>query len=209
MKIHYISFGTKINKLTMKSIDSLLKNIDNTKYNINIITDKEFKDYKDNIKYTLVDTIDKSNIVNSRYYKTKLFDYSDDFNLYLDSDTIILSEDLFKVLDILQSGFDLVIAPSTNQDDSSFWHVSKQERENTLTELEYNPLQLQGGMFAWAKNSKTEVFFKNWFNEWNKYKEQDQAALIRALELDPIKYYLVSNTFNGGSVLKHNFGATK
>lgn len=210
IQIHYISFGNKVNTLVNKSIDSIKKYLKDIDYTINIITDSFKYDYDSNINISLVNKINKSNIINSRYYKTSINNYIDktiDYHLYLDADTIILNKDIDKIIKILSDGFDLVICPSTNQESNSFWHIQELEKQKTFEQLEYQPLQLQGGVFAW--NVKTDIFFDTWFNEWNKYKDQDQAALVRALAIHPVKYYLLSNVFNGGSVVKHNFGATK
>lgn len=216
LNIYYISFGNNIYSLTNKSIESLVKNIDKEiYYKINVITDSfDYISHKYSINQitpNILDLLNNDNVHNSRFYKTQLntFCNHDSINLYLDSDTEIMSKDILNILSILEDGFDLVISPSNNQGKESFWHIHKNEKEYTYSSLGYEPLQLQGGMIAWKNNEHTDSFFRNWHDEWLKFKDQDQAALVRALDKSPVKYYLVSNVFNGGSVVKHKFGSTK
>lgn len=129
--------------------------------------------------------------------------------LYLDADTRVHG-DLSCGFDILESGFDMVIAPSTNQADDVLWHINEGERLATLNEIvNPEPLQLQGGVF-WVRHTEANAkFFPAWFHEWARYREQDQAALLRALYNYPLRIWLLSNVFNGGAVVAHRHGAAR
>ena len=70
-------------------------------------------------------------------------------------------------------------------------------------------LQLQGGMMFWRKNERTRAFFQAWREEWERWKGQDQAALLRALHRTPLKLWLLSNEWNGGSLIEHRYGAAR
>lgn len=130
--------------------------------------------------------------------------------LYLDADTRV-NGDLSCGFDILDAGFDMVIAPSTNQADDVLWHINEGERFATLNEIvNPEPLQLQGGVF-WVNltSGPAKAFMGEWFREWRRWHEQDQAALLRALYNLPLRIWLLSNVFNGGAVVAHRHGAAR
>lgn len=160
---------------------------------------------------TITKNFSDTPMITSRTIKTDLINYIPlhwQYCIYLDSDTRVMSSDLLKIFDILQSGYDLCICPSTSQD---FWHIDEKERTETFNNLEYQPLQLQGGVFGFSVNDKIREFFKYFSNTFMLYSNQDQAALVRAIHHLPVKYWLMSNSFNGynGSVVKHLFGNTR
>lgn len=156
-------------------------------------------------------SLDNSDMVSSRLIKTSLINHIPNcwqYCIYLDSDTRVLSSDILKIFDILQSGYDLVICPSTSQD---FWHIDEKERNETFDLLEYQPLQLQGGVFGFSVNDKMCEYFQCLSNNYLLYCNQDQAAIVRALHECPIRYWLVGYPFNSGngSVISHLFGNTR
>lgn len=173
---------------------------------------ENIKKYLPDIDYrTIITHLDDSDVISSRLIKTSLINYIPpkwQYCIYLDSDTRVMSTDLLKIFDILQSGYDLVICPSTSQD---FWHIDEKERNETFDLLEYQPLQLQGGVFGFSINDKMREFFLRLSNEYLLYSNQDQAAIVRALHECPVRYWLLGNSFNGynGSVVKHLFGNTR
>lgn len=208
--ITYISFGNKSNTELTKSLESLNRlNLDKS-IKIQVITNNYVSNYKlPHVNSIIVNLINpENNIENSRYYKTRLNKYSSDLNLYLDSDTEVLSKDIEKIFNILEDGYDLVLSYSANQGNDSFWHIGDKEREYTYGVLGYNPLQYQCGVFGYRINEITDRFFNTWFTEWNRYKELDQAAFVRALDLVPVKTYILSKAWNDskGSIVRHNFG---
>ena len=128
--------------------------------------------------------------------------------LYLDADT--------RVHGVLQAGFgildgdwDVAMSPSKVQGDDILWHVGDEEREATYRELGRNLLQLQGGMMFWRRNERTTALFQAWREEWERWKGQDQAALLRALHRTPLRLWLLSNEWNGGSLIEHRYGAAR
>jgi hypothetical protein len=160
---------------------------------------------------TITKSLDNSDMVSSRLLKTSLINHIPShwqYCIYLDSDTRVLSTDILRIFDILQSGYDLVICPSTSQD---FWHIDEKELRETFDLLEYQPLQLQGGVFGFSVNDKMREYFQCLSNTYMLYCNQDQAAIVRALHECPVKYWLLGNSFNGynGSVVKHLFGNTR
>lgn len=160
---------------------------------------------------TITKNFSDTPMITSRTIKTDLINYIPShwqYCIYLDSDTRVMSADLFRIFDILQSDYDLVICPSQYQD---FWHIDEKERNETFDLLEYQPLQLQGGVFGFSVNDKMREYFQCLSNNYLLYCNQDQAAIVRALHECPIKYWLVGYPFNSsnGSVIRHLFGNTR
>lgn len=133
----------------------------------------------------------------------KLVDY--DKVIYLDADTRIRGKigSLFDLLD----DWDLAIAPSKNQDNDLFRHIqNSNEKEETLHELgNWQPLQLQAGVMAFHRQRCTALF-EEWERQWLRWKDQDQAALLRALAIEPVRVWLLGRPFNGGDLVEHIFG---
>ncbi len=129
--------------------------------------------------------------------------------LYLDADTRVCA-DIRVGFDILADGFDLVIVPSAAQGSRLFGHIGDEEKEETFLALGNPwPLQLNGGVFWFADNILMTALFAAWRMEWEKYEDQDQAALLRALDIVPVRTWLLSNEFNGGSLVDHYFGQAR
>ena len=125
--------------------------------------------------------------------------------LYMDADTRAMSAEICVGFELLTDGWELVITPSANQGDDWLWHVGDEEQE--LTEAEYGAriVVLQGGVFFFRKCEAVTRLFEAWRTEWLRYRDQDQAALLRAMGQAPVKCWLLGRPFNGGSVVKHLF----
>ncbi len=55
---------------------------------------------------------------------------------------------------------------------------------------------LNGGVFAFSRNYRTEKFFRSWYEEWHAWGKRDQAALLRSLWKNPLKLYVLGNEWN-------------
>jgi len=128
--------------------------------------------------------------------------------LYIDADTLVHG-DLSAGFDILSDGWDAAIVPSQQQGTELLWHVTEEERQATLDELEYEPVQLQGGLFFFQKNEPVDRFFTAWRSEWLRWKGQDQGALLRALKDAPIHIWLLGFPWNGGAIVAHRYGRAR
>lgn len=161
---------------------------------------------------TVIDeTVFKRRDIGARWSKLNLDTLSPyEQTLYLDADTRV-RDDISVGFDILTDGFDLVIVPSSAQGSRLFGHIGAEEKEHTLMTLcNPYPLQLQGGVFWFVKNETTKALFDAWRNEWERYENQDQAALLRALDrVTDLKIWLLSNEFNGGGAVDHYFGQAR
>lgn len=150
---------------------------------------------------------DYDNVQRSRWAKVMLDLWTPfDDTLYLDADTRVQG-DLSRGFDMLDDGWEMLITPSTNQGSDNMWHVAEPEREETyLTYQCSDVLQLQGGVFWFRKCEAVTRLFAAWREQWQHYARYDQAALLRALRVAPVKLHLLGRPFNGGAVVQHRFG---
>ena len=132
-----------------------------------------------------------------------------DQTLYLDADTRVMSPAILYGFEVLDAGWDLVIAPSANQGHNLFAHIEPKEREYTWTQLTNPfPLQLQAGVMWFNKSERVLEFFDAWRVEWNKFKQHDQAAMVRALQQHPLRIWILGQDWNSrrGAIVDHHFG---
>ena len=133
------------------------------------------------------------------------------YTLYMDADTRVHGT-IMQLFKILQDGFDMLVAPSTQQNTQCLHHVSETEREATFGELcNGQPLQLQGGVMGFRKSIAITELFSVWCDEWQRWHDQDQGALLRALDAvkNKPRVWLLSNEFNGGAIVAHHFGRAR
>ena len=163
---------------------------------------KSLKQHND-LPITIIDKFDNPGF-GARWAKLNI-DLQTDYDkvLYLDADTRIKGDitNGFKMLD----NWDLAIAPSQYQDSEVFQHVRNGERMQTVKELGYIPLQLQAGVMFFDR-LRCAKLFEEWRIEWQCWRDQDQAALIRALDKEPVRVWLLSQDWNGGQLIEHLFG---
>jgi len=127
--------------------------------------------------------------------------------LYLDADTRVRGQ-LWAGFRLLELGADLVIVPSRPQRADGLRHLRAEERERTLDELPLDPLQLNTGVM-WFDRERCAALFAAWRAEWQRWRDKDQGALLRALEHAPVAVRLLGFAFNdrNGRVVDHQFGA--
>jgi hypothetical protein len=128
--------------------------------------------------------------------------------LYLDADTRILG-DVTMPFAVLDDGFDLVLAPSENQGATVLCHVGQDDKTETIDALcNPEPLQLQAGVM-WFDRVRCARLFEAWRDEWKKHTGQDQGALLRALDREPVRVHHLGRDWNGGGIIEHKFGAAR
>lgn len=127
-----------------------------------------------------------------------------DRTLYLDADTEV-QDDVSPLFTILADGWDLVIAPSQRQGADMLGHLSAEDRQYTLDAVRER-LSLQAGMFGFRKCGAMTRLFETWRGEWQRFKDQDQGALLRALDQEPVRVWILGQDWNGGRVIEHHFG---
>lgn len=133
-----------------------------------------------------------------------------DKTMYIDADTRI-KDSLMGGFDILNDGWDMVITPSTRQRQDVLGHLSDKDKELTLETLGREPLNLQAGLLFFRKCKAIHSLFDLWRQEWQRFQDQDQGALLRALQQQPVKVWLLSWLWNShnGEIMAHEFGAAR
>jgi lipopolysaccharide biosynthesis glycosyltransferase len=129
--------------------------------------------------------------------------------IYLDADTRIL-DNLSPAIAMLDN-FDLIMAYSVNQGYDIFNHIELEERETTLREIGTPyPLQLQAGVM-FINRLRCLNLFEAWRQEWQRFKQQDQAAFVRALYRTPVRLGLLGMDWNStnGAIIQHLFGRAR
>jgi len=127
--------------------------------------------------------------------------------LFLDADTRIRDKlDIgFKLLD---ANWELVMIPSISQDDKALGHLSEIDRLATQLEIP-DALQLNTGVMWFRKTEPIKRLFAAWREEWKRFKDKDQGALLRALSRNPVTLCLLGRPYNGGAIVQHRIGACR
>jgi hypothetical protein len=198
----YVAYGDPARREATASIQSLLKRND---LPVTVLSDAPL------LNTTHVYAPDEDH--GARWAKLNLNILSPyEHTLYLDADTRVYG-DLSAGFDILADGWDLAITPSVNQIDTRdwLWHCDAGDRAETVQAWGFFPLTLQGGVFYVARNERTNALFAEWRAEWRRYRNQDQGALLRALQRVPVKIWLLGRPWNGkkGGIIEHLFGAAR
>jgi hypothetical protein len=119
--------------------------------------------------------------------------------LYLDADTEVIADISF-LFQVLCDGWDFVICKNPGK-----FHVirnmirpdNKGECEETFKMLGSDELlQLNGGVWCFARNERTAAMMRGWHSEWDRYGKRDQAALLRSLWANPVRLYTLTNVWN-------------
>jgi len=127
--------------------------------------------------------------------------------LFLDADTRVFGK-LDIGFDLLGRGWELVMIPSVSQGEQSLHHLSEVDRLATRLEVP-EALQLNTGVMWFRKTEAVRAFFASWRDEWRRFKDKDQGALLRALVNNPVALCLLGRPYNGGAIVQHRFGACK
>lgn len=129
--------------------------------------------------------------------------------VYLDADTRI-HQPLITAIEML-ADWDLIMSASENQGVGVMKHIKPAEREATKEEIgNHLPLQLQAGVMFFNR-IRCAKLFEAWREEWRRYQDQDQAALLRALHREPVRVWLLGTCWNSarGSIIEHKFGRAR
>lgn len=159
-----------------------------------------------------------TNVQHSRWAKLSLFLWTPQewqHILYLDADTRVRG-DLSNGFALLDDGWDMALALSSQQNDNKLHHVEPEERIATFDMFCHDEvLQLQCGVMFVTRNAQTEHLFEVWREEWLRRKGQDQAAFLRALRRVPVRCALLGYCWNDnkkgreGVVVEHWFGRAR
>jgi hypothetical protein len=126
--------------------------------------------------------------------------------LYLDADTRAYRS-IDTGFDILDGGWDMALACSERQWADTLGHLPSEDRAYTLGTVGIRPVNLQAGVIFFKKNKAVADLFEAWRQEWRQFRRLDQGALLRALQRQPVKVWLLGRPWNGGYIIGHRFGA--
>ena len=145
-----------------------------------------------------------------RWAKVNLLELSPfERTLYLDADTRVHG-DLSIGFDILQDGWELVMVPSKRGELEAAGILVEGERHATMAELgDRWPLMLNTGVMWFRRTPRTTRLWQTWREEWRRFQEHDQGALMRAMDQCPVRLWLLGHAFNGGEVVEHLFGRAR
>lgn len=128
--------------------------------------------------------------------------------LLLDADTRIKGS-LELGFDLLKE-CDLVLVPSMPPKPGAvLWSLDGNDREYTFEVLGRQPhIMFNSGVMWFEKSRRVGRFFERWAREWDRFKSQDQGALLRALK-SPVSLRLLGYPWNSkdGEIVDHRFGS--
>jgi len=133
-----------------------------------------------------------------------------DHTLYLDADTRVRG-DLSPIWDVLDDGWEMAFTPcGTKTRISAMKHIityeagGLAEKNATFAECGGWPfIGWQGGVMAWRDCDRVRQFFAAWREEWQRWRGQDQGALVRAYRRAPARTFALGRAFNGGVLVGH------
>jgi hypothetical protein len=131
-----------------------------------------------------------------------------DHTLYMDADTRTKG-DLSAGFAVLADGWDIALAPSPRQDGDALGNCPEADREATWAALgARHVLALQAGVMFWRRCEAVSRLFAAWREEWRRFRQMDQAALLRALWRAPVRVWILGSEWNGarGELVTHGYG---
>jgi hypothetical protein len=120
--------------------------------------------------------------------------------LYLDADTEVTSGDVGFFFELIEDGWELAICKDPMREDvaqlprHTYNPAEVTAMEEGLSTL--HMLMLNGGVWAFGRSERVKAFFTRWRQEWQRYGQRDQGALLRALYAEPLKVYVLGNEWN-------------
>ena len=151
--------------------------------------------------------------VPTRHYKTRLDIYGYDTTLYLDADTLPVSSiddiwqeasfaDVCMTRDRHLNIQDLVDERAKSKKVWQGWTPSSQEqREKEFRYMAELRLMLvpyfNAGVMLFRRNAATARLFEVWHEEWSRFRNEDQLALVRAIDKTGIRVHTLDSSWNG------------
>lgn len=132
-----------------------------------------------------------------------------DSTLYLDADTRVYG-DLSLPFALLEQGFEFVGTLSLNQNGRWLKHLTSTERERILLDIGFQSVAIQGGVWGFRKTEAIRNFFRYWREFYlDAAGELEQGALQQAFHKQPLRACIIGADFNGGNVVRHNYGQAR
>lgn len=194
----YVAYGDNARDQAMQSAKSLKAQHPDLPFRV--ICDRGFKQAAGMPQVTCIyheDTDPGARLVKLNVDTLSPFEHT----LYLDADTRIRA-DISYPFRLLDAGWDMAMVPCRHQGDHAHRHVKAQERVTTFAEVG-DMTALQGGVMYFRKTEAVHRLFAAWREEWGRFEDQDQAALVRALVSHPVRLFLLGRAYNGGKFIRH------
>lgn len=119
--------------------------------------------------------------------------------LYLDADTELIAP-VYQLFDWIHDGWDMLICRDVYPRDSLLGMHGRYDAAETQATYNlvytWELMQLNGGVFCYQRNARTEQFFRAWRDEYERWLQRDQGALLRALYQNPLKLLVLGNEWN-------------
>lgn len=196
----YVAYGSKARQEARLSAESLRRV--HPAWPVTVITGEEPVGWAPSVEWADLGTP-------GRWAKVNL-DVLSPFSrtLFLDADTRVYGN-LDVGFRLLRHGWDMVMVASKPQGGQILGHLDDHERDVTLATCAIDPLQLNTGVMWFQKSYRVRLFFREWRRQWERFKDKDQGAFLRALEKRTVSIALLGYPFNGGSMVGHRFGACR
>jgi hypothetical protein len=194
----YLALGESYAKLATDSARTLrLHGYDGP---VRVITDAPSHDLVDLECETLVVGSLPSGFA-SRFHKTQLYRWSFQRTLFLDADTIVIS-DIAEIWELLR-GHDVAMAPDMHPSVADV--ITHSVNDPTRRGPEYQLMRDLGlvdrryynsGVMLFDQNGRTSKMFNRWHQEWNRFGGEDQLALVRAIAASGARVSTLDSAWN-------------
>ena len=119
--------------------------------------------------------------------------------LYLDADTELIAS-VYPLFNWIHDGWDMLICRDVYPRGTLGGMRGRYEAAETQATYNlvytWELMQLNGGVFCYQRNARTERLFKAWQKEYERWLQRDQGALMRALYQNPLKLLVLGNEWN-------------
>jgi len=209
--IVYICFGTVHQQLAIRSILHLR----NVGYigPVRVLTNIPNWD-EETLRCEIVLVEDKGEGFGTRYYKTRINAYGYETTLFLDADTLPISSlnklwselrfsDICMAMDRHPNVGDLIAKSATSGAAWKGWGEHPYSPQQRLLEYDYmkglglmqSPFH-NSGVLLFRRSAATDKLFELWSEEWERFRDADQLALVRALARANLRVHTLSPVWN-------------
>src|SRR5208282_3479873 len=137
----------------------------------------------------------------TRYYKTRINTYGYDTTLFLDADTLPVSSisKIWRELRFAEICLPMDYYPKV-EDLIAKGRIGRERRQ-----LEFRAMSDLGlmrhafyssGVMLFRRSAATDQFFTIWHEEWNRFRHEDQLALVRAIARTGLRVHTLAPRWN-------------
>lgn len=144
---------------------------------------------------SLGESVAAKDLILSRSLKTQVNHYSPyQESLFLDADILPIRsiDGLWYYLDQV----DMAIAEDRLSPIHLCDHIAREELEFTLSLLPRNTTHFNSGVLLWRRTEVTDRLFSYWHREWQRFQQQDQLALARAIDATQTAVSKIPRSYN-------------